>query len=83
MLAKLPVRCDGGDGQAQILGNLAVALNGITLEQNKAEAARILEIIKTSDSEQACNNLQLLLQGNLIVDEDIKKGIQAYLLIGR
>jgi hypothetical protein len=50
-----------------------------TLEDRKAEAARVLEIIKTGDPEKAAVNLKFLLDAGLISDPDQRKQLQAFL----
>src|SRR5215472_2539677 len=49
------------------------------LEEGKAEAARILEMIKTGDPEKAADNLKFLLDAGLISDADRRKNIQNFL----
>jgi len=64
-------------------GNAYVAwLNGqqaTVLEESKAEAARILEMIKTGDPEKAADNLKFLVDAGLISDADRRKNIQNFL----
>jgi hypothetical protein len=48
------------------------------LEQTKSEAARILEIVKTGDSDKAAVNLQFLIDVGLISDKEGR--IQTYLV---
>jgi hypothetical protein len=49
------------------------------LEEGKAEAARILEMIKTNDPDKAAVNLAFLVDTGLIVGEDRRKSLAAYL----
>jgi hypothetical protein len=49
------------------------------LEQSRAEAARILEVVKTNDQDQAAANLKFLIDNGLITDQKISRQIQAYL----
>jgi hypothetical protein len=49
------------------------------LEERKAEAGRILEIVKTGDPDKAANNLQFLIETGLIVDPERLKAMKAYL----
>ena len=49
------------------------------LEEGKAEAARILEMIKTGDPEKAADNLKFLVDAGLISDADRRKNIQNFL----
>jgi hypothetical protein len=49
------------------------------LEEGKAEAARILEMIKTADPDKAAVNLAFLLDAGLIVDADRKRNLDAFL----
>lgn len=51
----------------------------VSLEKTKAESTRILEMIKTGDSEKAADNLEFLLQSGLVTDESIQKKLSAYL----
>src|SRR5262245_56309250 len=59
---------------AAALGNAVVAVvNGsqqVTLENSKAESARILEMTKTGSTEAAANNLNFLLDAGLITEPD-------------
>lgn len=79
---------------AAALGNAGVTLIGgyqqrqleethshatLQLEQSKAELARILEVVKTSDPEQAAINLKFLTDTGLITDPNIRRQIEAYL----
>jgi len=76
------------------LGNAAATwLNGIEqrnlesarseqaklMEETKAEAARILEIIKTGDADKAAANLKFLVDTGLISSADRIKSIEAFL----
>src|SRR5262245_10399380 len=51
----------------------------VDLEESKAEAARILEMIKTGDPEKAADNLKFLVEAGLISDADRRKNIQNFL----
>jgi hypothetical protein len=65
------------------VGNGIVAVvNGtqqVSLENSKAESTRILEMIKTGDSEAAARNLDFLLHSGLITDPDRVKKVMAFL----
>ncbi len=50
-----------------------------TLEDSKAEAARILEVIKVGDPDRAATNVKFLLQVGLIKSDDLAKRLQSYL----
>ncbi|MGO4127937.1 M15 family metallopeptidase [Inquilinus sp. YAF38] len=64
-------------------GNATVALiNGslqLRLEETKAEAARILEVIKTGDPDKAAENLDFLLKAGLIADEARRADLERFL----
>ncbi len=49
------------------------------LERNKAEAARILEVVKTADPDKAAANLGVLMDTYLITDPSTREHFQAYL----
>ncbi len=49
------------------------------LEKEKAEAARILEVVKTGDPDKAADNLKVLLDTYLITDKDTRVHLQTYL----
>jgi hypothetical protein len=49
------------------------------IEEAKAEAARILEAIKTSDPDRAAVNLDFLLKTGLIINQDRRANLAAYL----
>ena len=51
----------------------------LKLESSKAEAARILEVVKTADPDRAAVNLRVLMETYLISDPDTRAGIKAYL----
>jgi hypothetical protein len=51
----------------------------IALEQSKSEAARILEMIKTNDSDRAAENLRFLIETGLISDEKIVQQVRKFL----
>ena len=63
--------------------NAAIAwVNGIqarTVEETRAEAARILEVIKTGDADKAAVNLKFLVDAGLISDIPRRNNIQAFL----
>src|SRR5262249_53722210 len=49
------------------------------LEEGKAEAARILEMIKTGDPDKAADNLKFLIDAGLISDADRRRNIRNFL----
>jgi hypothetical protein len=51
----------------------------INLEKTKSESNRILEMIKTGDSEKAAGNLDFLLSSGLVTDDEIRKKLTTYL----
>jgi hypothetical protein len=51
------------------------------LEERKAEAARILEVVKTGDPDKAAKNLQFLIDTGLIADPERLNAMKAYLAI--
>jgi hypothetical protein len=51
----------------------------LSLEQTKAEAARILEVVKTNDPDKAAANLKFLVDTGLIADQTIRQQLQTYL----
>lgn len=53
--------------------------NNLASERNKAEAARILEVVKTADPDKAADNLTFLLDSGLIADEDLVSKLRDYL----
>ena len=53
------------------------------LEKDKAEAARILEAVKTGDFEKAAENLRTLLDMGLVSDPETQAKLRKYLEIGR
>lgn len=65
------------------VGNAGVAyLNGsqqLAVENGKAESARILEMIRTGDSDAAAHNLDFLLKAGLITDPDRMERVAAFL----
>src|SRR5947209_4746615 len=65
------------------LGNAAVTVvNGIlqrTLEDDKSEQARILEMIKTGDADKAASNLDFLLKAGLIDDKKRRSRLTTFL----
>jgi hypothetical protein len=65
------------------LGNAAVTVvNGIlqrTLEDDKSEQARILEMIKTGDADKAASNLDFLLKAGLIDDKKRRNRLTTFL----
>lgn len=64
-------------------GNLVVNIINAnetkTLEKEKAEAARILEVVKTGDPDKAAVNLKVLLDTYLISDDFTRDHVQTYL----
>jgi hypothetical protein len=48
------------------------------IEAQKAEAARILEMIKTGDRASAGTNLQFLIETGLVTDKDLAKRVEQY-----
>ena len=65
-------------------GNAAISIyNGISqrqLESQKADQARVLEMLKTNgDADQAARNLQFLLDAGLIADADFKSKLKSFL----
>ena len=65
------------------VGNAAVVFvnadSQITLEAQKSEQARILEMIKTGSPDKAAENLQFLLNAGLILDPTVHKNIVKFL----
>jgi len=51
----------------------------LILEEFKAEAARLFEVVKTNDPDKAAVNLQFLLDIGLITNPETKKGLTNYL----
>ena len=51
----------------------------LELEERKAEASRILEIIKTADPDKAANNLQFLIDTGLIINPSRLVEMKTYL----
>jgi CDP-diacylglycerol pyrophosphatase len=51
----------------------------VTLETMKAEAARVLELVKTADPDKAATNLQFLLDAGLLSDKVMTSSLKAYL----
>ena len=49
------------------------------LEAQKAEQARILEMIKTGEPDKAAENLRFLIDAGLVVDPSLKKRVTVYL----
>jgi hypothetical protein len=49
------------------------------LEETKAEAARILEVIKTNDTEKAAANLKFLVDAGLISDANRRRNVENFL----
>jgi len=68
------------NGRAQVDLETTKAEQSRVLEEGKAEAARILEVIKTgNDPEKAAENLKFLVDTGLISDAGRRKNIQAFL----
>jgi hypothetical protein len=65
------------------IGTTAVALvNGIyarQVEAQRAEEARILEVIKTDDPDKAAVNIKFLLDAGLISDQDMRSKLASFL----
>ena len=65
------------------LGNAVVAFvngrEGQTLEDNRAESARILEMIKTGDADKAAENLRFLADAGLVADPNRLAAIRRFL----
>jgi hypothetical protein len=59
--------------------NLNQSIATLQLEQSKAESARILEVVKTSDPDKAAVNLKFLIDTGLIADQNIRRQIESYL----
>jgi hypothetical protein len=53
--------------------------SALQLEKTKAEASRILEVVKTNNPDKAAENLQFLIDTGLIDDTIVKGQIQTYL----
>jgi hypothetical protein len=51
----------------------------LVIENSKAEAARILEVIKTADPEKAAENLAFLLDAGLIADDARRAALKTFL----
>ena len=51
----------------------------LLIENSKAEAARILEVIKTADPEKAAVNLAFLLDAGLIADSERRAALKTFL----
>jgi tetratricopeptide (TPR) repeat protein len=51
----------------------------LKLEQTKSKAARILEVVKTTDPDTAAENLKFLVETGLIADSNTRDQIPAYL----
>jgi hypothetical protein len=68
---------------AGVFGNAAVtwwtSREQEKLERERAEAARILEVIKTNDADKAANNLAFLLDAGLISDSNTRKSLSTFL----
>lgn len=66
-----------------LLGNALVAYLNISretaLEETKAESSRILEMIKTGNGALAVSNLKFLLDAGLILNEDLRTRMTAFL----
>jgi GH24 family phage-related lysozyme (muramidase) len=65
------------------VGNAVVAYTNASaqrrLEADKAEQARILEVIKTGNADKAAEHLRFLLDAGLITDADIRSALVHYL----
>jgi hypothetical protein len=49
------------------------------LEKQKAEQARVLEMIKTGEPDKAAENLRFLVDAGLVIDEPLRKSVTAFL----
>jgi hypothetical protein len=63
------------------LVSLANNRASIEIEQFKAEAARIFEVIKTGNPDTAAKNLSFLLEAGLIQNESTVKNVRQYLTV--
>ena len=55
------------------------AQSQLTVEQFKAEAARIFEVVKTNDPDRAADGLQFLIHTGLINNSNLQSGLVSYL----
>src|SRR5687768_6307386 len=66
-----------------MLGNAGIAFVNTSkqaqVEQVRAEAARILEVVKTSDPDKAAANLRFLTETGLLADSNLRREILEYL----
>lgn len=76
-LANLAVAWKTGRDQLELAQNKNAEEKSI--EETKAESARILEIVKASDPDRAAQNLAFLLDSGLITSQNLKDRIAAYL----
>jgi len=53
--------------------------NQLDIESFKAEAARVFEVVKTSDPDKAADNLKFLVDVGLISNDNVKSGLVSYL----
>jgi spore germination cell wall hydrolase CwlJ-like protein len=67
------------NGAAQRELELTRSDGQLRIENSKAEAARILEVIKTDDTEKAAVNLAFLLDAGLITDDKRKAALKTFL----
>jgi hypothetical protein len=63
--------------QSRLISDQAAEIR--RLEQANAEAARILEVLKTNDPDRAAVNLQFLIEAGLISDRGTRESVQEYL----
>lgn len=67
------------NGRAQIERERTASQSQLALEETKAEAGRILEVIKTGDPDKAAENLRFLLDAGLITDPERRQSVLAFL----
>ena len=79
------VAAAGNAGVAWLNGSLQRDLESnkrdaeIRLERSKAESDRILEMIRTDDTEKAAGNLDFLLRAGLVTDPEVTARLRAFL----
>ena len=66
-----------GNLQRDLEGTRHIA--GINIERSKAESTRILEMIKTGDTEKAAGNLEFLLKSGLVSDPTLIAKLDGFL----
>lgn len=67
------------NGRAQLQLERAKFDGQMAIEDAKAEAGRIFEVIKTGDPDKAAQNLDFLVQAGLIVDPERRRSLAAFL----